>query len=62
MTPRQRLERMRNSFEKNKSLLAGDYKYFTSPEMPPMPRVSIPRNKAAHRSGERSAPKSPKQS
>jgi len=61
-TPHQRLARMRKSFEKNKSILTEDYKYFTTPDTPPMPRVSIPQSKAAHRSAERSAPKSPKRS
>ena len=50
-TPNQRLARMRKSFEKNKSVLAEDYKFFTAL---PMPRVSIPRNKAAHKSAGRS--------
>jgi hypothetical protein len=60
--PHQRMVRMRKSFEKDRSILVADYKYFTTPDAPAMPRVSIPRNKAAHRSAERSAPKSPKRS
>jgi hypothetical protein len=34
ITPGQRLARMRKSFEKNKSVLTEDYKYFTTPEKP----------------------------
>jgi len=49
-TPQQRLARMRKSFEKNKSMLTVDYKYFTTPDAPATPRVSIPRNKAARKS------------
>jgi hypothetical protein len=61
-TPNQRLARMRKSFERNKSVLTEDYKYFTTPEVSAMPRVSIRRNKAAHKSAEQSVQKSPKQS
>jgi hypothetical protein len=61
-TPHQRLVRMRKSFERERSVLAADYKYFTTPDAPTMPRVSTPRSKAAHKSAERSAPKSPKRS
>jgi hypothetical protein len=61
-TPHERLARMRKSFEKNKSVLTEDYKYFTTPDAPAKPRVSIPQNKAARRLAERSAPKSPKSS
>jgi len=42
-----RLARMRKSFEKDKSILADDYAYFT------MPRESIHPNKAARKSAER---------
>jgi hypothetical protein len=49
-TPDQRLARMRKSFEKDRSVLTADYKYFTTPDAPTMPRVSIPQSKAAHRS------------
>lgn len=62
LTPDERLTRMRKSFDRYKSVLAEDYKYFTTPDAPAKPRASIPRNKAARKSGERSAPKSPKQS
>jgi hypothetical protein len=61
-TPQQRLTRMRKSFAKNKSVLTEDYKYFTTPDAPAMPRVSIPQSKVARTLAERSAPKSPKQS
>ena len=61
-TPNQRLARMRKSFEKDRSILSADYRYFTKPNAPPKPRVSTPRNKAAHRLVERSAQKSPKRS
>jgi hypothetical protein len=33
-TPQQRLARMRKSFEKDKSVLTEDYKYFTTPDKP----------------------------
>ena len=61
-TPLQRLARMRKSFEKNKIVLTEDYKYFTTPDKPAMPRASIPRNKVARKLVEQSSPKSPKQS
>jgi hypothetical protein len=60
MTPHERLARMRKSFDRNRSVLTQDYKYFTTPDAPATPRVSIPRNKVAHKLAERSAPKSPK--
>jgi len=60
--PHERLVRMRKSFAKNKSMLAEDYKYFTTPDASAKLRASIPRNKAARKSAERSAPKSPKRS
>jgi hypothetical protein len=59
-TPQQRLDRMRKSFAKNKSVLTEDYKYFTTPDAPATPRVSIPRSKVARKSEGRSGPKSPK--
>jgi hypothetical protein len=61
-TPQQRLARMRKSFAKNKSVLTADYRYFTTPNTPPMPRESIPQSKAVRKSAERSALKSPGQS
>jgi hypothetical protein len=61
MVPQERLARMRKSFEDNRSVLVEDYKYFTTPDAP-TPRVSTLRSKAARKSEERSAPKSPKQS
>jgi hypothetical protein len=48
VTSRHRLERMRKSFEENKSVLADDYAYFATP------RESTPQNKVEHRSAERS--------
>jgi hypothetical protein len=57
-TPQQRLARMRKSFAKNKSILTVDYKYFTTPDA--MPHASTPQSKAARKSAERYAPKSPK--
>jgi hypothetical protein len=33
-TPQQRLARMRKSFEKDRSVLAEDYRYFTTPDAP----------------------------
>jgi hypothetical protein len=59
-TPHERLNRMRKSFAKNKSVLTEDYKYFTTPDTPTRPRASIPQNKVARKSAEQSAPKSPK--
>jgi hypothetical protein len=59
-TPEQRLDRMRKSFEKDKSVLAEDYEYFTTPDAPATPRASIPRSKVARKSEEQPAPKSPK--
>ena len=62
MTPQQRLARMRESFEKDRSVLAEDYKYFTTLGAPATPRASTPWNKAAHKLAEQPAPKSPKRS
>jgi hypothetical protein len=45
ITPQQRLARMRKSFEKNRSVLAEDYKYFITPDAPAMPHASIHRVK-----------------
>ncbi len=61
-TPQERLARMHKSFAKNKSVLTEDYKFFITQDAPATPRVSIRRNKVVHRSAERSALKSPKQS
>ena len=60
-TPHERLTRMRKSFDKNKSGLTVDYKYFTTPDTA-KPRESTPLSKAAHKLAEQSAPKSPKRS
>ncbi len=62
MTPIERLARMRKFFERNKSVLTEDYKYFTTPDPHTMSRVSTPPNKAARKLAERSGPKSPKRS
>jgi hypothetical protein len=56
INPDQRIARMRTTFEKDKSLLADDYAYFTTP------RESIHPNKVAHRSAERSERQSPEPS
>jgi hypothetical protein len=61
ITPHQRLERMRKSFDKNRSISYDDYIYFTAPEIS-RPRASILRNKAERKSAGQSGPKSPKQS
>ena len=53
---------MLKSFEKNKSVLTADYRYFTTPDAQAKPRASIPRNKVARKLAERSALKSPKRS
>jgi hypothetical protein len=52
----QRLARMRESFEKEKSVLADDYAYFTTP------RESIHPNKAGRKSAEQSGRRSPERS
>jgi len=60
--PYERLARMRASFEKDKSVLTVDYKYFTTPDTPATLRASIPRNKAARKSEEQFVRKSPERS
>lgn len=55
-TSKQRLERMRKYFAKDRSILADDYSYFTTPH------ESIHQNKAARKSAEQSAQQSPEQS
>ena len=45
---------MRTSFEKDKSILASDYKYFATQDALATPHEFIPRSKAAHTSVERS--------
>jgi hypothetical protein len=52
------MARMRKSFEKGKSVLTVDYKYFTTPDAPAKPHASIPQNKVARKSAEPSEPKS----
>jgi hypothetical protein len=60
--PTQRLDRMRKSFEKTKSVLSEDYEYFTTPDASVTPRESIRRSKAARKSAERSERQSLEQS
>lgn len=48
ITPRQRLSRMRKSFEKDRNVLTDDYEYFTAS----MPHAPTRQNKAAHKSEE----------
>jgi hypothetical protein len=55
-SPNQRLARMRGSFEKDKSVLADDYAYFSTPH------GSIRPSKVEHKSEERSGRRSPEQS
>jgi hypothetical protein len=52
-TPSERLERMRESFEKDKSVLADDYAYFTTP------RESIHQSKVERKLEEQSERQSP---
>src|SRR5437588_7792056 len=42
--PNERLARMRKSFKRNKTVLTEDYEYFTTPDAPAKPHVSILRN------------------
>jgi hypothetical protein len=60
--PIQRLTRMRDYFEKDRSVLTVDYEFFITTDVPVMPRASTPRSKAARKSEELSVPKPPKQS
>ena len=50
VTPHQRLEHMRKSFEKDKTILTDDYEYFTG--ISPKPRVPTHQNKAARKLAE----------
>jgi hypothetical protein len=59
ITPKQRLIRMQKSFDKDKGILSDDYEYFTDPVKP---HASIPRNKAARKSGAQSGRQSREQS
>jgi hypothetical protein len=54
--PNQRIARMRDSFEKDKRVLADDYAYLTTP------RESIRPNKVEHKSAGRNERRSPEQS
>jgi hypothetical protein len=58
ITPSQRLARMRKSFERDKSVLAADYKYFTTPDAPTTPHAPTLQSKAARKLAERSGPQS----
>jgi hypothetical protein len=46
-TPHERLARMRKSFERNKSVLTEDYKYFTTPDAPIKSQPEQPKQKLA---------------
>ena len=61
LTPEKRLERMRKSFDKDKSVLAEDYVFFTgakaaTPDAPTRP------SRVVRRSGARSERRSPRRS
>ena len=56
----ERLERMRRSFDKDYSVLAEDYDFFTKGSFTSDASTSL--SKARRTSGERSAPKSPRRS
>jgi hypothetical protein len=62
LTPHERLIRMRKSFERNKSVLAEDYQYFSTLHAPLMPRAPIHRNKVARMSEEQCERQSQEQS
>ena len=54
-TPLHRLKRMRDSFEKDKSVLSNDYRYFIMPITPRAPtRQSKAARKSAGQSGQQS--------
>lgn len=58
-TPEERIKRMRESFEKDRSVLAEDYEHFTQPSTPD--ESSRP-NKAVRKSGKSSGKRGPKSS
>jgi hypothetical protein len=58
-TPIQRLNRMRESFDANKSVLIDDYAYFTKTAKP---HASIHQSKAARKSAESNGQQSQEQS
>jgi len=62
MTPHERIARMRKSFERDKSVLADDYAYFTAPDAGATPHAPTPQNKAAHTSEEQNERQSQEQS
>jgi hypothetical protein len=53
---------MRKSFEKNKTVLTADYKYFTTPNVPATPQESTQHTKIAHKMADRSASNHQKES
>jgi hypothetical protein len=61
-TPHERLTRMRKSFEKNKTVLTADYKYFTTPNVPATPQESTQHTKIARKMADRSASNHQKES
>ena len=58
ITPYERMVRMRKSFDKDKSVLITDYKYFTTPDVLAKRHVPTPQSKAARMSAERSGRRS----
>ena len=52
ITPNERLERMRESFDKDRSVLADDYAYFTAPDATATTRESTRQSKAERKSAE----------
>jgi hypothetical protein len=61
LTPEKRLERMRKSFDKDKSVLAEDYAFFTGPKAA-TPGAPNPPSRAGRTSGARSERRSPRRS
>ena len=59
-TPAERLQRMKESFNEDYSILAEDYEFFTTGES--RQQESIPLNRAVRKSGEPSEKRSPKSS
>ena len=57
-TPAERLQRMRTSFDKDRSILAEDYAFFTGPEAPTPDAPKSP-SRARRRSAAPSGRKSP---
>lgn len=61
LSPEKRLERMRKSFAKDKSVLAEDYAFFTGPEAA-TPDAPTPPSRVGRTSGAQSERRSPKRS